>query len=478
MGQGQGHRSAPTYELVEAVGTGAHGTVWRGRDPRTGAAVAIKRVTASAAASEAMEREVAALAQIRHANIVPLLAVIHPPDGSDGAVAVVTSWIAGGSLAQRIDGEAWPIAAVADTLAPIADALAHCHERGVVHGDVSPDNIWFRPDGTPILGDFGAAWHEGATAGRVFGRDAYAAPEVLRGEPPGPAADVYALAVVCAELLEGQPARVGIADHAAPEPLVAVLRQAWHADPTHRPDAASLAQAFRSATTAPAAAGNAAVPSTSTAAPRMAAMQTQTQEFGPRAPEPGEQGDAPRPPRWPVFAGASALVLLVVLGWGQLAARSPRPTIDAGPVTSAANAACPAMPAIVAPPGARRLDVDVQGDGCTVPVVVADHVATGAGNASTLIYVRRTPTEPLQTLAVGEAGDEVLFGRWNCARPGSPAVYRPSTGEVYYFGSIGPDAVTGVPGPADGPHPTGVVRGHPHVVRDPRGCDIVQADPA
>jgi hypothetical protein len=139
---------------------------------------------------------------------------------------------------------------VVTVLAPVASALGRLHDLGVVHGDVSPGNVLLDLDGRPVLGDLGLGHVVGDVSPGVWGTEGYVAPEVLFGEEPTPASDVYALGAVGWLCLSGtvpgppglrpsleQVCRAG----AGSEPVVAALSAAVAAEPADRPGAHELA---------------------------------------------------------------------------------------------------------------------------------------------------------------------------------------------------------------------------------------------
>ena len=150
-----------------------------------------------------MRREATVLTELDHPHVVRVLEVLHDGDG----VAIAMQYAPGGSLADLLAerGRLDPGQVVA-VAAPVADALASAHRRGVLHGDVKPANILFTSDGEPLLGDFGVARTLGlVTSEQIVGTAEYLAPELLDGAHPDPRADVYSLAVVCYQALTGRP---------------------------------------------------------------------------------------------------------------------------------------------------------------------------------------------------------------------------------------------------------------------------------
>ncbi len=192
----------PGYTLEALLGRGGSGEVWRAVPRRGGAAVAVKVLVAGD--PERQAREAALLGELDHPHLVRLVEVVHQPRrGGEARVALVLELLAGGSLAALLArrGRLRP-GEVVTAVAPVAAALAHAHENGVVHGDLSPGNIVFTGEGRPVLTDLGVARVLGETsAGEVT--PAYVDPTVARGGAPGPASDVFGVAAAAFHALTG-----------------------------------------------------------------------------------------------------------------------------------------------------------------------------------------------------------------------------------------------------------------------------------
>jgi len=188
------------YEVQRRLGRGGMGVVDLAIDPR-GNLVACKRLLLHGSADEMhrarhrIRREAAALARLRHPNIVPLLDVVD--DGDD--VVLVLPYLSGGTLSEQVahHGTLSPgqVHVLADAL---FGALSEAHRQGIVHRDIKPSNVIFDETGRPFLTDFGVATLLDATGGltatgAVVGTPEFMAPEQARGEPVGPPADVFSL---------------------------------------------------------------------------------------------------------------------------------------------------------------------------------------------------------------------------------------------------------------------------------------------
>lgn len=210
-------RSVGRYRLDRRLGEGAMGEVWLAADTAMKRSVALKflRPERSEAVSlERFEREARATAMLRHPNTVR---VFDYGRTVDGLFYYAMEVLTGGTLAARVraDGALGATEALA-ILGAAADALAEAHAHGIVHRDIKPENIFLEappvaPSGVKLL-DFGMA-HAGEALGEptltatgwIGGTPAYMAPEAIRGERAGPAADVYGLGAVLYFMLTGGP---------------------------------------------------------------------------------------------------------------------------------------------------------------------------------------------------------------------------------------------------------------------------------
>ncbi|MCE9578282.1 MAG: protein kinase, partial [Deltaproteobacteria bacterium] len=195
--RGRAAERVGSYALVRRVGSGGMGEVWLGQHVVSGTLGAVKRVSPVIAGpvQEFFRREGRAIARLAHPHIVPVVEL-----GDD---FLVTSFIDGSNLARRLQTPIDPATAVR-IIRQIASALAHAHERGVVHRDVKPSNILLDQRGNAYLADFGVAtFVDEETRQRVAGTPRFMAPEQRRAEKVGPAADQYALGRTLLEMLVG-----------------------------------------------------------------------------------------------------------------------------------------------------------------------------------------------------------------------------------------------------------------------------------
>jgi tRNA A-37 threonylcarbamoyl transferase component Bud32 len=198
------------FQLVERIGVGTFGSVWRARDTELDRWVAIKiprKDHLDAEEAEKFVREARAAAQINHPNIVSVFEV-----GRDGnRIYLVSDFIDGVNLADRLSGKAYSASEAAELTIKLADALHHAHECGVIHRDLKPSNVMLDRHGEPHIMDFGLAKREAGEVtvtmdGRVLGTPAYMSPEQALGaaHESDRRTDVYSLGVILFELLTGE----------------------------------------------------------------------------------------------------------------------------------------------------------------------------------------------------------------------------------------------------------------------------------
>nr|WP_255971444.1 serine/threonine-protein kinase [Streptomyces longispororuber] len=210
--RGSGRLVAGRYRLLDAIGEGGMGTVWRARDEVLGREAAVKEVRAPAGLPAAevdrmyarLEREAWAAARIAHRNVITLYDVAI--DG--GRPWVVMELVRGVSLADQLDAEGpMPPQRAAHIGAELLAALRAAHEAGVLHRDVKPGNVLLGNDGRVVLTDFGIAMVEGTSAltmtGEVIGSPEFLAPERALGRTPGPESDLWSLGVLLYAAVEG-----------------------------------------------------------------------------------------------------------------------------------------------------------------------------------------------------------------------------------------------------------------------------------
>jgi serine/threonine protein kinase len=309
------------YRILAEIGRGGMGVVYKAHDTTLDCPVAIKVLDPLLARDQEFVqrflREARATARLRrHPHIVTILDV-----GQAGGYSfIVMEHLEGRSLVEIIRREGpLPPERVARLVGQVADALDYAHAHGVIHRDVKPGNVIVTADDHAVLTDFGVARSMEGTrvtqSGVMIGTPAYMSPEQVKGQPVGPAADVYALGVVTYEMLGGRPPFEGETPHVlfahayepppplrqvnprVPEGVAAAVHKALAKDPRQRYlSAGAFAEALRQAVaqTEPETVQKPALPTP---------PSTPTLRVG-------------LAPLWPLFGALGALLLLVALVFG------------------------------------------------------------------------------------------------------------------------------------------------------------------
>jgi WD40 repeat protein len=215
-----GNRLGP-YEIVDVLGSGGMGEVYRARDSRLGRDVALKVLHASVADNpdrlRRFEQEARATAALNHPNILSVFDV----GEHEGQRYVVSELLDGRDLRAELDAGPVPPKRAIEWVAQACQGLAAAHDKGIVHRDLKPENLFLTRDGRIKILDFGlaklvesasealsmAATNTGATTpGVVMGTAAYMSPEQVRGQQTDHRSDIFSLGAVLYELLSGKSA--------------------------------------------------------------------------------------------------------------------------------------------------------------------------------------------------------------------------------------------------------------------------------
>ncbi|MEU6939356.1 serine/threonine-protein kinase [Streptomyces rubiginosohelvolus] len=338
------------YELLERIGSGGMGEVWKAHDRRLNRYVAVKGLLdrnamtpgTQATAMQRARREAEAIAKIEHLNVV----TVHDQVETDHQVWIVMKLLEARSLADLLSRDGVLAVPRAATIGlQVLQGLRAVHAASVVHRDVKPGNVLVRDDGLAILVDFGIATFEGADrvtrTGSVIGTPSYLAPELFAPASPGPtpASDLWALGVTLYEAVEG---RVPFAGHEVWEvqenvrqspdpvlryagPLAPVIQGLLITDPRERLDAATAEAMLREVLDDPAspdagAAAAATHPPTAVSTPDPSTPPTPVLRTAVRSPEPVPPSPAPSGRRaryrsWRIAAAVVCVALLAGAGW-------------------------------------------------------------------------------------------------------------------------------------------------------------------
>lgn len=220
----------PGYEILDVLGQGGMGIVYRARQIALNRIVAIKMIRFAGHSSQSdsarFQAEAQAIARLQHLNVVQVYEI----GTHQGLPYFSLEFCGGGSLKNRLGGTPLPPREAARLIQTLARAVHAVHLRGIVHRDLKPANVLIAEDGSPKIADFGLVKYVGemgeTLTGAILGTPSYMAPEQAHGHSKnvGPACDIYALGAILYELLVGRPPFVGAS-------VTETLDQVRHYDP-------------------------------------------------------------------------------------------------------------------------------------------------------------------------------------------------------------------------------------------------------
>ena len=266
-----GHTLHARYKIESLLGSGGMATVYKGFDPNLRRHVAIKLIHEYLAQQpefvRRFEQEAAAVAKLRHPNIVPVYDFNHDRD----VYYMVLAYLTGGNLKERLEdlhksGQRLPLSETIYLMIKLCEAVDYAHERHLIHRDIKPANVLFDENGQPYLTDFGvvrlAADQQTMT---VVGTPAYMSPEQIRGDQLlDKRTDIYSLGIMLYEMAGGRPPFEGglgtlmlkhmqeplpnirLFNYNIPDALVTVIEKGLAKKPSDRfQSAAEMASALR-----------------------------------------------------------------------------------------------------------------------------------------------------------------------------------------------------------------------------------------
>jgi len=439
--------------IIEAeLGRGATGVVHRARTIAGDATVAIKVAHANTdAANAALAHESIVLRRLASRDLagVPRLlghaqATVTDHSGASRRPALVLAPVGAVNLLNLLThvGGELPTVAPARTggrsvFVELVGVIADLHAAGVVHADLSPANVVLHEDGGVMLVDFECAVLDGRpTSERVAGTPPFVAPEVLSGETPRPAADVFSAAMIMISSLSPMAAAAHRVDARSllihggcPERLATLLLHGIDPDPARRPPSAA---AFRAALI-----DIGPVLATASAPQRHAAEDVVTRDLGVRPLRSRPAGSSPHRHLSRVLAitGAIVGVVMIAIGVGGLLGNGADDPTAA--ISRSTELPIDPLLACGTPPTPPRTSGTSGTSGTVEPIAHAVIDASGCPVAIAWQSDRAEATvvDPTSTrrFRLGTSGDELLVGDWDGDKRASPALYRPATGELFEF---------------------------------------------
>ncbi len=208
----KGRSTIPAYEVLEEIGSGGMGVVFKARQRGLNRLVALKMIRGRGGVRpDQLARirvEAEAVARLRHPNIVHIYEI----GEVDGLPFLSLELLEGGTLEDRLAGDPQPSRSAAELMATLARAIQMAHDAKIIHRDLKPSNVLFTNDGVAKITDFGLAKRlesdsRQTESGQIMGTPCYMAPEQAMGHTRdvGPAADIYSLGAILYEMLTGRP---------------------------------------------------------------------------------------------------------------------------------------------------------------------------------------------------------------------------------------------------------------------------------
>lgn len=270
-----GRQIGGRYQINQLLGRGGMSSVYQALDPNLQRTVAIKLIHPHLSEHpefvKRFEQEAAAVAQLRHPNIIQ----VHDFNHQGDVYYMVLEYVRGLTLDAQLEtlkqfNQRLTLDETVQIMTKLCDAVAYAHQRNMIHRDLKPSNVIITPEGEPILMDFGIAKivgsdHVNTATGATMGTAAYMSPEQVKGDEIDRRADIYSLGVILYEMLSGQPPYEGrsaltvmmkhinepipdirILNMEVPDMIVGILEKALAKEPTDRFNtAAEMATALR-----------------------------------------------------------------------------------------------------------------------------------------------------------------------------------------------------------------------------------------
>jgi serine/threonine-protein kinase len=448
------------YEIISLKAQGGMGMVYRARNIGIGREVALKvlfpHLSGNAEFTTRFQREAQTAAKLRHPNIVE----VYDASEADGYHFIVMEYIAGDSLAQRLEklrktAQHMPIEEVVKMTRQIAAALDYAHAQGFIHRDIKPGNIMQASDDRYVLGDFGIVYDQTATrltrTVNAMGTPEYMSPEQGQGLPVDGRSDLYSLGVVLYEALAGRvpfvaDTPVGVVfKHVQEKPTPIVALRTDIPEPIRKAVNKALAKKPQE--------------------------RYQTGKEFAAALDAALAETKPKRKVWPILAGAGGLAALILVGAVALAQKPSALPATPTALPLSTSEVAHASPVVIATSEAvRPVNIPTQAPPTAAPAQVAAAPATSAP---------QTPTPTSLPTAAPSATPTKNATPTTPATPASPVPTRPASASYASPKLISP-AANGVFGGADHPlfswgavGPLAASDYYQFVIQHPKGADVI-----